>query len=108
MTATTVTRQLPPPLQRRPAHRSLLRRFRPSRLAINIVLAAIALFWLVPSFSMLIISFHDSSLYEISGWWKVFTNPSQLTLENYKELFTGGTSSTLGAAYHPALRREVF
>ena len=45
---------------------------------------------------MLIISFRNSSLYEISGWWKVFTDPSQLTIENYKELFTGGTSSTLG------------
>lgn len=79
-----------------PRTRSLLRRLRPSHLTVNILLGAVALFWLVPSISMLIISFRDSSLYEISGWWKVFTNPSQLTIENYKELFTGGTSSTLG------------
>ena len=79
-----------------PGTRSLLRRLRPSHLTVNILLGAVALFWLVPSISMLIISFRDSSLYEISGWWKVFTDPSQLTIENYKELFTGGTSSTLG------------
>lgn len=79
-----------------PRTRSLLRRLRPSHLTVNILLGAVALFWLVPSISMLIISFRDSSLYEISGWWKVFTDPSQLTIENYKELFTGGTSSTLG------------
>jgi len=65
-------------------------------LVVNIVLGAIALFWLVPSLSMLIISFRPAGLFEISGWWKVFTVPSQLTLENYKELFSGGTSSVLG------------
>ena len=96
MTATTVDAPATTSAPTSPRTRSRLRRFRPSRVAINIVLAAIALFWLVPSISMLIISFRDSSLYEVSGWWKVFTNPSQLTLENYKELFTGGTSSTLG------------
>ncbi len=76
--------------------RSVLRHLKPSRLVINLALGAVALFWLVPSFSMLIISFRDSSLFEVSGWWKVFTDPSQLTIENYKELFTGGTTSTLG------------
>jgi alpha-glucoside transport system permease protein len=75
---------------------SLLRRLRPSRLAVNLLLGAIALFWLVPSFSMLVISFRNAGLYEISGWWKVFTDPSQLTFQNYKELFTGGTTTSLG------------
>jgi alpha-glucoside transport system permease protein len=32
----------------------------------------------------------------VSGWWKVFSAPSQLTLQNYKELFTGGSSTVLG------------
>jgi alpha-glucoside transport system permease protein len=96
MTTTTLG---PPATTSAPAAhrtRSLLRRLRPSHLTVNIFLGAVALFWLVPSISMLIISFRDSSLYEISGWWKVFTDPSQLTIQNYKELFTGGTSSTLG------------
>ncbi len=97
MTATTIEA---PPARTAAAtksrSRSVLRHFKPSRMVVNIVLGAVALFWLVPSFSMLIISFRDSSLFEVSGWWKVFTDPAQLTLQNYKELFTGGTTSTLG------------
>jgi alpha-glucoside transport system permease protein len=45
---------------------------------------------------MLIISFRPAGLFEVSGWWKVFTAPSQLTFQNYKELFTGGSSTVLG------------
>jgi alpha-glucoside transport system permease protein len=63
---------------------------------INLVLGAIALFWLVPSLSMLIISLRPESLFTTSGWWHVFTDPSQLTFENYKELFAGGTATALG------------
>jgi alpha-glucoside transport system permease protein len=96
MTTTTLGPSAATPAPAAPGRRSLLRRLRPSHLTVNILLGAVALFWLVPSISMLIISFRNSSLYEISGWWKVFTDPSQLTIENYKELFTGGTSSTLG------------
>jgi alpha-glucoside transport system permease protein len=97
MTATTIG--APPTTTSAPTKRrarTLLRHFKPSRVVVNVALGAVALFWLVPSFSMLIISFRDSSLYEVSGWWKVFTDPSQLTIENYKELFTGGTTSALG------------
>ena len=108
MTATTVKPPVTTSAPTAPRTRSLLRRFRPSRLAINIVLAAITLFLLVPSFSMLIISFRDSSLYETSGWWKVFTNPLQLTLRTIRNSLRGGLRAPWGAAYHPALRREVF
>lgn len=95
-TSVTATEAAVPPTQGRPGSRTPLRRFRPSRLAVNIILGAIALFWLVPSLSMLIISFRPAGLFEISGWWKVFTIPSQFTVENYKQLFSGGTSSVLG------------
>jgi len=94
-TATTTPPSLQPPPEPRRT-RTLLRRLRPSRLAINVVLGAIALFWLVPTISMTIISFRSAKLFEVSGWWKVFTAPSQLTLENYKELFAGGSSTALG------------
>jgi alpha-glucoside transport system permease protein len=77
--------------------RRLTRRIRPrlhaSRLVINIVLAAIALYWLVPTISILIISFRPEGLFEISGWWKVFTEPSQLTITNYKQLFSQGLAA---------------
>jgi alpha-glucoside transport system permease protein len=98
MTVTTLTTQHPVVEGAQPPRRArrFLKRLRPSRLVINVVLGAIALFWLVPAVSMLIISFRPAGLFETSGWWKVFTAPSQLTFENYKLLFTGGTSTAVG------------
>ncbi len=66
------------------------RRIRPSRLVLNIVLAAIALLWLVPTISLLIISFRPEALFDTNGWWKVFTAPSELTFHNYSALLKSG------------------
>jgi len=66
------------------------RRMRPSRMVLNIVLAAIALVWLVPTISLAIISLRPEALFETSGWWKVFTAPSQLTLHNYSTVLQSG------------------
>lgn len=70
--------------------RSRWARFKPSRVAVNVALTVIALFWLVPTVSLLVISLRPEGLFEISGWWKVFAEPSQLTLSNYKTLFDQG------------------
>lgn len=70
--------------------RAIAGRLRPSRLLLNIALGAIALFWLVPTVSLAIISLRPESLFEISGWWKVFTAPSQLTFHNYSAILSGG------------------
>jgi len=96
---TTPVAETPPavPAVRQPSRtRLVLKRLRPSRFVVNLVLGAIALFWLVPTLSMMIISFRPAGLFEVSGWWKVFTAPSQLTFQNYRELFTGGSSTALG------------
>jgi len=58
-------------------------------------MALIAALWLLPSFSMLVISFRQAGLFEQSGWWNVFVHISQLTLTNYKQLFSGGVGSTV-------------
>jgi alpha-glucoside transport system permease protein len=63
---------------------------RPSRLVINLVLVGVALFWLVPTLSLLIFSLRPESLFDQSGWWKVFAFPSELTLHNYRTLFDQG------------------
>jgi alpha-glucoside transport system permease protein len=65
-------------------------RVRPSRIVINVVLAAIALFWLVPTIGIAIISLRPNSAFEQSGWWTVFTAPAQLTFSNYQQLFSAG------------------
>lgn len=68
-------------------------RVRPSRIVINVVLAAIAIFWLVPAVGILIISLRPESAFEQSGWWTVFTAPAQLTFSNYKTLLSAGFSA---------------
>jgi alpha-glucoside transport system permease protein len=65
-------------------------RVRPSRILINIVLAAIAIFWLVPAIGVAIISLRPNSAFEQSGWWTVLTAPAQLTFSNYQQLFSAG------------------
>jgi alpha-glucoside transport system permease protein len=53
---------------------------------INIVLAIVAVFWLVPSVGLFISSLRNSEDNGQSGWWTVFTRPAQLTLDNYAGL----------------------
>jgi alpha-glucoside transport system permease protein len=65
-------------------------RLRPSRVVLNIVLAVIAIFWLVPAIGVAIISLRPESAFSQSGWWTVFTAPAQLTFSNYQALFSAG------------------
>jgi alpha-glucoside transport system permease protein len=65
-------------------------RVRPSRIILNVVLAAIAIFWLVPTIGIAIISLRPNSAFEQSGWWTVLTAPAQLTFNNYSSLFSQG------------------
>ena len=53
---------------------------------VNVILLFIAFLWLVPSFGLLVTSFRSTAAYSQSGWWKVFTMPSQLTLSAYRSL----------------------
>ena len=73
--------------------RRLASRLRPSRLALNVVLGLVAVFWLVPTVSLLVISLRDPSTYGVTGWWTVFTAPTQLTLKNYEQLFSTGLAT---------------
>lgn len=50
------------------------------------VLAAVALFWLVPVFGLAVASLRTRSDSLSSGWWSALTEPAHLTLENYKRL----------------------
>jgi alpha-glucoside transport system permease protein len=50
----------------------------------------VAIFWLVPTISLLVISLRPEALFGVSGWWKVFTAPSQLTFGNYSTIFSQG------------------
>jgi alpha-glucoside transport system permease protein len=51
----------------------------------------IGVIWLVPTFGLLVASLRPESDNVSSGWWTVFTDPSQLTFQNYKNLFDNNT-----------------
>ena len=53
---------------------------------VNVVLALIAIFWLVPTVGLFVASLRNSTDNSQSGWWTIFTAPAQLTLENYGNL----------------------
>jgi len=57
---------------------------------VNIVLALIAIFWLVPTIGLFLSSLRTSTDNSSSGWWTVFTAPAQLTVENYASLLGNG------------------
>ncbi|MGH7666543.1 MAG: carbohydrate ABC transporter permease [Candidatus Dormibacteria bacterium] len=69
--------------------RRLAVRLRPSHWVLNVVLGLVAIFWLVPTISLLALSLRPENLYGVTGWWTVFTAPAQLTLQNYKDLIVG-------------------
>jgi alpha-glucoside transport system permease protein len=58
---------------------------------IQVVLALVALFWLMPVFGLLVSSLRDETDNNAGGWWTIFTKPAQLTLENYEGLLGNQT-----------------
>jgi len=59
--------------------------------ALRVFLVLVGLFWLVPTIGLLIGSFRTPSDMSESGWWKVFSAPSKMTLENYSNLLKDET-----------------
>jgi alpha-glucoside transport system permease protein len=50
---------------------------------VHIFLILVALFWLTPTVGLLVTSFRPADEIVQSGWWAVFSEPAQLTFENY-------------------------
>jgi alpha-glucoside transport system permease protein len=73
--------------------RRFLAKIKPPRVALNVVLFVVALLWLMPTITLAIISLRPESLYQVSGWWRIFTEPSQLTFSNYSQLFSQGLAA---------------
>lgn len=53
---------------------------------VRVFLMLVGLFWLVPTIGLLLSSLRSPEHMSGSGWWKVFSAPSQLTVDNYQKL----------------------
>jgi alpha-glucoside transport system permease protein len=58
---------------------------------INSLLLFICFVWTLPTFGLLMTSFRDRDVVSKTGWWTIFTRPSQakLTTDNYKQVLSG-------------------
>ncbi|MER6676809.1 carbohydrate ABC transporter permease [Streptomyces sp. NPDC000983] len=54
--------------------------------ALRAFLLVVAVFWLVPTFGLLVSSFREPTDIASSGWWKVFSAPAELTTDSYRTL----------------------
>ena len=58
---------------------------------VNIFLGIVAVFWMVPTFGLLLTSLRSSGDNASSGWWTALAKPTQLTLDNYANLLQNPT-----------------
>ena len=68
---------------------------------VNVALIVVALFWLVPTIGLFLSSLRGSVDNGRSGWWTVFTDPAQITVENYAKLL--GNSQFMGSFWNTIL-----
>ncbi|MFJ1615567.1 MULTISPECIES: carbohydrate ABC transporter permease [unclassified Streptomyces] len=59
--------------------------------AMRVFLVLVGLFWLMPTIGLLLSSLRSADDIASTGWWKVFTAPSQLTFDNYSRLLDNPT-----------------
>jgi alpha-glucoside transport system permease protein len=62
-----------------------------SRTSLQIILAIIAVAWMVPVFGLLVASLRSAADNSSSGWWNALTDLGQLTLSSYTELLRSET-----------------
>lgn len=62
-----------------------------SKGVVNFVLLLVAVFWLIPTVGLLLMSLRTVGDNASSGWWTVLTKPAELTIENYANLLSNPT-----------------
>ena len=74
-----------PVVHREPRSGRIVRLF--ATLPLQILMAIVAALWLVPTLGLLLTSLMPAGEIAESGWWKVFAEPSMVTLDNYQAMF---------------------
>jgi alpha-glucoside transport system permease protein len=54
---------------------------------VHIILVVVGLLWLVPTFGLFLTSLFSPTDINQIGWWKIFTEPSLATFENYQSIY---------------------
>lgn len=57
----------------------------------RVVLILVAVFWLMPTIGLFLSSLRSADKIAATGWWKIFTAPSELTFDNYQRLLDNST-----------------
>ncbi|MGW1029895.1 carbohydrate ABC transporter permease [Streptomyces sp. NPDC002577] len=58
---------------------------------VRVFLIVVGLFWLVPTIGLLLSSLRTPADMSSSGWWKVLSQPSQITFDSYRRLLENDT-----------------
>ncbi len=58
-----------------------------ARLPVHGLLAFVAILWIVPAAGLFVTSLLPPAIANAQGWWNVFSKPSELTFENYRNIF---------------------
>lgn len=58
---------------------------------VRVFLVLVGLFWLMPTIGLLFSSARSPEDIAATGWWKVFTKPSEITFDNYSKLLQNET-----------------
>jgi alpha-glucoside transport system permease protein len=68
---------------------------------VRVFLIVVGVFWLVPTIGLLLSSLRSPEDIAASGWWKLFTEPSQITFDSYRKLLENDdiTSSLLNTVW---------
>ncbi|SDG53243.1 alpha-glucoside transport system permease protein [Sinosporangium album] len=61
---------------------------------LQVVVIVIALFWLMPTLGLFVVSLREQEANTSSGWWTLLTQPAQITLDNYANLLASGFTSS--------------
>jgi alpha-glucoside transport system permease protein len=62
-------------------------RHRVANTPVNIFLVIVGLLWLIPAAGLFVTSLLPPEISNAEGWWNVFSKPSDLTLDNYRQMF---------------------